>query len=194
MAAAMDAATTELTFRVFAYAGIASASIFYTWLWWFPASWIRLIRPIDPCWGMSSIAHVLKLWQGLIICLTVDWAAASALPYWMYAAGFALAAVGQHLNVLVYAKLGHDGVYYGARFGKTIPWVYDYPYSLVRDPQYVGALITLAALAFIMPLDLTLFWVANYLYLIYLESTCESTPAVAALAARESKKRSRAAL
>ena len=35
--------------------------------------------------------------------------------------------------------LGEDGVYYGSRFGKNIPWVNAWPYNSLRDPQYLGA-------------------------------------------------------
>lgn len=45
---------------------------------------------------------------------------------------------GQAMNVKVYELLGVQGVYYGVRFGKHIPWVTAWPYNMVRDPQYIG--------------------------------------------------------
>lgn len=111
-------------------------------------------------------------------------------------------AAGQTLNVKVYQLLGHDGVYYGARFGRRIPWVSAWPYSHVRDPQYIGCILTLLGLgltllpakvqqglwrAYLWPArtrhlsstpslrakQLTAFWIVVYFYNIWLEG---STP------------------
>jgi hypothetical protein len=73
----------------------------------------------------------------------------------------------------VYSLLGIDGVYYGARFGKAIPWVTEWPYSsaYMRDPQYVGCSCTLvSAMLLGAPVDSCAWWLANYLYLSFLES------------------------
>jgi methylene-fatty-acyl-phospholipid synthase len=68
------------------------------------------------------------------------------------------------------ARVFLAGVYYGARFGKSIPWVYAYPYSHIRDPQYVGCIITLLAVAPVIPMELMMWWLGNYCYLMWLES------------------------
>ena len=79
------------------------------------------------------------------------------------AAGLLLVVVGQVLNAAVYRTIGGDGVYYGARLGRVVPWVHGFPYRLFRGaskrasagvrlphPQYVGSAATVlgAALAF----------------------------------------------
>ncbi len=48
-----------------------------------------------------------------------------------------LVSVGQFLNFKVYQLLQHDGIFYGCRFGISVPWVTAFPYSHIRDPQYV---------------------------------------------------------
>jgi methylene-fatty-acyl-phospholipid synthase len=42
--------------------------------------------------------------------------------------------------------IGHDGVYYGFKLGKTIPWVNGWPFDTVSHPQYVGSVMTVWAL------------------------------------------------
>ena len=64
-------------------------------------------------------------------------------PAWAAAAGAALIAAGQALNVGVFYRLGHTGVFYGNRFGHEIPWCRDFPFSVVAHPQYVGAVLTI---------------------------------------------------
>nr|GEY42127.1 phosphatidyl-N-methylethanolamine N-methyltransferase [Tanacetum cinerariifolium] len=43
--------------------------------------------------------------------------------------------IGQFLNFRVYQLLGEAGTYYGVRFGKNIPWVTEFPFVTVKDPQ-----------------------------------------------------------
>ena len=119
---------------------------------------------------MAAVAHVLKLVQFASIAAATDWAAAAALPPAAVTAALALVAIGQHLNLLVYARLGRDGVYYGARFGKAVPWVTAYPYSAMRDPQYVGCIVTLLGAAAVAPLEVVTWWAANYAYLMWAEA------------------------
>lgn len=160
-----------------------------TFIWRYPARWLRLVKPfaLNPCFAMSTVAHALKLWQGLIVLLVADWSALDSQPWWVLLLIAALVGFGQHLNFLVYYRLGHDGVYYGSRFGKPAEWVTGYPYNTFRDPQYLGALLTLAAIGFVIPLHFSLLWIANYLYLIYLESSVPSPPAE--LASKETSKK-----
>lgn len=63
--------------------------------------------------------------------------------------------VGQILNLAVYASIGGDGVYYGTRLGKRVPWVHGFPFALggsgkpgkgvrIPHPQYLGSALTAA--------------------------------------------------
>ncbi len=68
-------------------------------------------------------------------------------------------------------------MYYGVRFGKSIPWVTEYPYSAMRDPQYIGCIFTLLGCSILMPTELCMWWLANYFYLMWLESKLPSLQA-----------------
>lgn len=100
---------------------------------------------------MAVWANVLKVIQFASIAAASNWVAASTLSPLTWAAIIGLIAYGQHLNVLVFKLLGRDGVYYGSRFGKSLPWISAYPYNTMRDPQYIGSIITLAGCAFVIP-------------------------------------------
>ena len=48
----------------------------------------------------------------------------------------------QVLNLSIYRAIGQDGVYYGIRLGKQIPWCDSFPFNIVSHPQYVGSIMT----------------------------------------------------
>ncbi|VFQ87275.1 unnamed protein product [Cuscuta campestris] len=74
------------------------------------------------------------------------------------------------LLLRVYALLGESGTYYGVRFGKSIPWVTRFPFGVVRDPQYVGSILSLVACVSWVPLSYILMWVLGYVFMIHVES------------------------
>lgn len=41
---------------------------------------------------------------------------------------------------------GKAGVYYGCKFGLSIPWYHGFPFTVVKHPQYVGCILTIWAL------------------------------------------------
>jgi methylene-fatty-acyl-phospholipid synthase len=54
-----------------------------------------------------------------------------------------LVCYGQSLNVGIFQAIGHDGVYYGFKLGRKIPWVTGWPFDTVSHPQYVGSVLTI---------------------------------------------------
>jgi protein-S-isoprenylcysteine O-methyltransferase Ste14 len=50
--------------------------------------------------------------------------------------------IGQVLNWAVWKKLGIDGVCYGVKYDKPVPWITSFPYNIMNDPQYIGAICT----------------------------------------------------
>uniref|UniRef100_A0A383V562 phosphatidyl-N-methylethanolamine N-methyltransferase n=1 Tax=Tetradesmus obliquus TaxID=3088 RepID=A0A383V562_TETOB len=93
--------------------------------------------------SMSSVLQfsVILLWFASLrrsgLCLDL---AAISLPQWL--AFLLLACYGQSLNVGIFQAIGHDGVYYGFKLGKVIPWVNGWPFDSVSHPQYVGSVLT----------------------------------------------------
>lgn len=58
-------------------------------------------------------------------------------------AGGLLIVAGQVLNAFVFYRLGSVGVFYGRKFGHEVPWVREFPFSILDHPQYSGALLTI---------------------------------------------------
>jgi hypothetical protein len=57
--------------------------------------------------------------------------------------GSALIVAGQILNLSVFYRLGRVGVFYGNQLGYEIPWRRAFPFSLLKHPQYVGAVCSI---------------------------------------------------
>lgn len=72
--------------------------------------------------------------------LCIDFAEVSL---WQWLAFLGLACYGQSLNVGIFQAIGHDGVYYGFKLGRKIPWVTGWPFDSVSHPQYVGSVLTI---------------------------------------------------
>lgn len=70
----------------------------------------------------------------------------------------------------VYQLLGESGTYYGVRFGKNIPWVSEFPFGVIKDPQYVGSITSLLACLAWVPSLYILMWVLGYVFMIQVES------------------------
>lgn len=66
--------------------------------------------------------------------------------------------------------LGEAGTYYGVRFGKSIPWVEEFPFGYIKDPQYVGSIMSLLACSWCVPWQYILVWVIGYVFMMKLES------------------------
>eukprot|EP01134_Creolimax_fragrantissima_P001236 CFRG1236T1 len=54
-----------------------------------------------------------------------------------------LVAFGQVLNFFTYKALKMEGIYYGAKLGKSIPWVHGFPFNTFSHPQYLGCVFTI---------------------------------------------------
>jgi len=52
-------------------------------------------------------------------------------------------AVGQTLNLLVFYRLGRVAVFFGHRLGHDVAWCQEFPFSVLRHPQYVGAVLSI---------------------------------------------------
>lgn len=75
-----------------------------------------------------------------------------------------------NINYRVYQLLGESGTYYGVRFGKNVPWVTEFPFGVINDPQYVGSILSLLACLSWVPFLYILLWVLGYVFMILIES------------------------
>ncbi|KAE7997230.1 hypothetical protein FH972_001880 [Carpinus fangiana] len=138
---------------------------FYYLLWSRPQSWVDLCgKGRDPSKVMAHVSHLLKVVQvvSLFSVSSLSWP--PPLYFWP------LLSFGQFLNFRVYQLLGESGTYYGVRFGKNIPWATEFPFGVIRDPQYVGSVMSLLACLSWVPLQYILLWSLGYAFMIYLES------------------------
>ena len=65
-------------------------------------------------------------------------------------AGLLLIGAGVFLNAAVFSRLGRTGVFYGAEIGYDVPWITGFPFSVMRHPQYLGALLCIWGLFVVM--------------------------------------------
>lgn len=139
---------------------------YYYCLWRYPQSWVDLCgKGNDPSAVMARVSLVLKVLQflSLFSVSSLSWPP----PLYFYP----LFLFGQFLNFRVYQLLGEAGTYYGVRFGKEIPWRTEFPYGVIRDPQYVGSIMSLLGCLFWVPFQYILLWILGYLFMIHLESS-----------------------
>ncbi|KAL8497257.1 hypothetical protein ACS0TY_020804 [Phlomoides rotata] len=150
---------------IWACLGVISPFPFYYYLWNNPQSWVNLCgRGRDPCKIMALVSHFLKILQfiSLFSVSTLYWPP----PFYFWLLIFA----GQFLNFRVYQLIGESGTYYGVRFGKNIPWVTEFPFGVISDPQYVGSIMSLVACLPWVPSLYIVLWVLGYAFMIKVES------------------------
>lgn len=123
---------------------------FYGFVWWRPQTAKRVFklqngrepeRIFDFVCGFKLVqAVVFAAWWYLNFGMSGFDVAAVPTHLWMAAA--ALMAMGQTLNMFVWKRLGVEGVCYGIRYGRSVPWCTQFPYDVMNSPQYIGAILT----------------------------------------------------
>jgi len=58
------------------------------------------------------------------------------------ALGAAFVVFGQILNVSIYKAIGSVGVHYGHELGHDVEWCTGWPFTVLRNPQYIGVVLT----------------------------------------------------
>jgi hypothetical protein len=60
--------------------------------------------------------------------------------------------------------IGKNGVYYGTRLGKHVPWCDGYPFNVISHPQYAGVVLSLlgVALLLVTPAHLEAGWLGLF--------------------------------
>ncbi len=114
--------TYKMFITILRFLAIISPFPFYFYLWNWPQSFVSQF-PEKPSHSMSLISNGLKVLQ--LLALGSTWHS-SNVRWWNLILIFA----GQFLNFRVYQLLGEVGVYYGVRFGYSVPWVTEFPYVL----------------------------------------------------------------
>ena len=155
-------------------AALAIERIAYIWISRRPDTLERLIAR----WSLLSSAGAINVLVGLfgvfkVVQLTVFfiWCTIHAqqqlLPWQpdndAIVTGAILIVAGQLLNLRVFQLLGRTGVFYGTRFGAQLPWRTDFPFSVMRHPQYVGACMSVWGFFLVMRFPYDDWYVLPYL-------------------------------
>ena len=124
------------------------------WVWRWPESFHAFCaRPVVAAFGepvvvLQKLFYCFKVIQGAVFLAWCYWYG-YGLPWPLdggivsLVIGCALIVAGQVLNFGVFYRLGKIGVFYGNKFGYEVPWSYEFPFSLLNHPQYVGALVSI---------------------------------------------------
>ncbi|KAL9231961.1 hypothetical protein vseg_007119 [Gypsophila vaccaria] len=155
---------------ILASVGVIAPFPYYYYLWKNPQKWVNLCdKNNDPCKIMAYVSHFLKLIQFVSLFSVSSFSWPPPFYFWP------LFLFGQFLNFRVYQLLGESGTYYGVRFGKSIPWVTEFPFGYIKDPQYVGSIMSLVACLSWVPFQYILLWCLGYVFMIYVESDEDPT-------------------
>ncbi|WIA15070.1 hypothetical protein OEZ85_001768 [Tetradesmus obliquus] len=100
--------------------------------------WFASLRRSGLCLDLAAIS--LPQWLAFLLLACYGQSLNVGIFQWL--AFLLLACYGQSLNVGIFQAIGHDGVYYGFKLGKVIPWVNGWPFDSVSHPQYVGSVLT----------------------------------------------------
>jgi hypothetical protein len=144
----------SLEFFLGAAALLSLERICYVLVWRYP----NLFKAFCNRLGALSANGPVSVLQMLFYCFkTIQLAVFFAWCY-LYAAGSfsllnggllslvvggALIVAGQILNFSVFYRLGTTGVFYGNQFGYEIRWCREFPFSILKHPQYVGTLFSI---------------------------------------------------
>lgn len=144
--------TLELTVAtVFAALLLAVEKGTYWWVWHHPGRftvWCKRRGQRDP---VAAFEGLFRRFKGVQLAVYAGWIGwfsyrTEWLPnteVWLLALAALLIGVGQALNLAVFARLGRDGTFYGVRFGREVPWVTGFPFSVVPHPQYTGTVLSI---------------------------------------------------
>src|SRR5262245_15502739 len=142
-----------------AAAALSLERLCYIWIWRRPDRFRTFCRESlgadgDPIEALQLLFYVFK---GLQVAVFAGWCYVYGNgSLWPpadgpgFVLGACLAATGQMLNLSVFRRLGHVGVFYGSRFGHEVPWCEEFPFSIMKHPQYVGAVLSIWGVFLIM--------------------------------------------
>lgn len=133
----------------------------YIWAWHYPESFRAFCaRPATAVLGepVAALQKLFYCFKGLQLAVFIGWcyfhgggvlSLFNGNPLALTVGGASLIA-GQLLNFSVFYRLGRVGVFYGNKFGHEIPWSREFPFSLLKHPQYVGVVLSIWGFFLIM--------------------------------------------
>jgi phosphatidyl-N-methylethanolamine N-methyltransferase len=145
-----------VTVVIFAVAAalLSIERICYIWAWRYPDSFrnfcaLPAVSSLGP--PVAALQTLFYGFKGIQLIVFFGWCLffgqGSILPLagnvFSCALGGVLIGTGQFLNASVFWRLGETGVFYGNRYGYEVPWCSEFPFSLLKHPQYAGTLLSI---------------------------------------------------
>lgn len=174
---------------------VAGSHLIYGFIWYYPKKFAKLCKKAPlKFFGKHAVAvfgKAVLFWKTMQQIAVILFAAgysvdalkklalAPTMEEWGLTAVLIL--LGQVLNAAIYKAIGADGVYYGFKLGRPVPWSSAFPFNAgYRHPQYVGAV--LSQLGVLLPLTtaatldlglgvLTAYWVTLYVITSIIEAS-----------------------
>jgi len=125
--------------------------VLYPTIWYFPKFWMSVwgsgknaVKAFSTCVAVHKVLLAITLYALWVPSSFYDNLSSvdAVLAYLLNGKNaLTLAALiwALRLQQLVYIKIGADGVYYGFKLNRDVPWCYDYPFDTIRHPQYLSA-------------------------------------------------------
>jgi hypothetical protein len=175
---------------------LSLSHIVYFFIWHFPETYMRIssnpcVHPVDLTFGFVVTGKCIQF------CVAVFWylkvndffveylmdpelANFESVSYVRLFCGFYFMVFGQWLNSHVWKTLGINGVCYGFKLGRPIPWITSFPFNVgISNPQYVGSTITNLGITMLLlnetsakagMLTVCLIWAVFYMFSSYVET------------------------
>ena len=157
---------------------IAGSHLIYAFIWYYPKKFKAMSKKMPLKFlGKHPVAvfgQLVLMWkmvqQAALLAYLTDcsWPDAKSMLLYAFKEGpmgmdtkwviaFVLLAVGQLLNLAIYKAIGKDGVYYGFKLGRPVPWSTAFPFNAkYRHPQYVGAMLSQLGVLLVLTSEETL--------------------------------------
>ena len=147
--------TSYLTSKFFWFFlfSLTTSHIIYFLIWQFPEAYIRFfswtkVHPVDLTFRVVVVGRTFQfstsiLWYLYTNNFFLDGKFDIPFNLIQVVSSVFLIICGQWLVFAVWDTIGIDGVCYGFKLGRFVPWVDTFPFNIgVAHPQYVGSVIT----------------------------------------------------
>lgn len=126
----------------------------YPWIWYSPESYQKYLaggHGVEVYMYLVAVQKTLYTVGGLYCFFNLNTFISMFFDYPIFSAiAVAMSLFGVFLQREVYKKIGKEGVYYGFKLGKHIPWCFDYPFTVYRHPQYTGCVLIYLGMQFLI--------------------------------------------
>ena len=161
LASSLNLSIVQSKFWWFMIFIMSISHIIYFIIWHFPKWYVRTcqnpcIHPVDLTFGFVCSGKLIQFFvcfswylqiNGFFLSDSQDF----EISWPRLVSALFLIVFGQWLNTAVWNTLGVNGVCYGFKLGRSVPWIMTFPYNIgISNPQYVGSAITNLGIASVL--------------------------------------------